>query len=329
MKKYITVIVCVLLLLSACSNSKGEVSHKDTVTIKNTFEYKEKNKDHNRGKKKTETLTIPKNPKKVIVMDYGALDIMKDLKLQKHITAIPKGPNGDFLPSYLSEFKDDKYTNLGNPGRPNFEKIAEEDPDLILISFRQAYTKNLKEFKKAAPNAKVLYVSPDDDRYIESIKENAQNIGKIFDKENETQSLIKKLDQKVKSVKNKVNDDTVMFANIDQKGIKTYGKTGRYGGFLSGDLGIKHIDQDMPANSSGQLVSYEYIAEKNPDKIFYINRTDDDSKGLPQELENPVIKNVSAIKNKDILKFDSNTWFFGSGGISSTIKQLDDIEKAY
>lgn len=94
-------------------------------------------------------------------------------------------------------------------------------------------------------------MSPDDDRYIESIKENAQNIGKIFDKENETQSLIKKLDQKVKSVKSKVNDDTVMFANVDQKGIKTYGKTGRYGGFLSGDLGIKHIDPDMPANSSG------------------------------------------------------------------------------
>lgn len=42
MKKYITVIVCVLLLLSACSNSKDEVSHKDTVTIKKTFEYKEK-----------------------------------------------------------------------------------------------------------------------------------------------------------------------------------------------------------------------------------------------------------------------------------------------
>ncbi len=62
-------------------------------------------------------------------------------------------------------------------------------------------------------------MSPDDDRYIESIKENAQNIGKIFDKENETQSLLKKLDQKVKSVKSKVNDDTVMFANVDKKGI--------------------------------------------------------------------------------------------------------------
>lgn len=331
MKEYIVAIICMVLLLSACSNhnKKEETNNKDTVTIKKTYEYKDKNKDHKRGQKKTETIKIPKNPKKVIVMDYGALDIMQDLNLQNRITAIPKGPNGDFLPSYLSKFKDDKYTNLGNPGRPNFEKIAEENPDLILISFRQAYTKNLEEFKKAAPNAKVLYVSPDDDRYLDSIKENANNIGKIFEKESETKSLIKKLDKKVSTVKNKINNDTVMFANIDQKGIKTYGQTGRYGGFLSGDLGIKHIDPDMPANSSGQVVSYEYIANKNPDKIFYINRTDQDTKDLPQALKNPVIKNVNAIKNNDILKFDANSWFFGAGGISATIKQLDDIEKAY
>lgn len=331
MRKYITLVVCALLLLTACSNNdnKAAKSEKETVTIKKTFEYKEKNQDHNRGKKKTETVTIPKNPKNVIVMDYGALDIMQDLNLEDHITAIPKGENGSFLPDYLSKFKDKKYTNLGNPGRPNFEKIAEKDPDLILISFRQAYTKNLEEFKKAAPNAKVLYVSPDDDQYIDSIKENATNIGKIFDKESETQSLIKKLDKKVSSVKEVINDDKVMFTNVDNKGIKTYGSTGRYGGFLNGYLGIKHIDSKMPANSSGQVVSYEYIAKKNPDKIFYINKTDKETKGIPQELRNPVIQNVNAIKNNDILEFDANTWFFGAGGINSTIKQLDDIEKAY
>ena len=92
-----------------------------------------KKQDHNRGKKKTETVTIPKNPKNVIVMDYGALDIMQDLNLEDHITAILKGENGSFLPDYLSKFKDKKYTNLGNPGRPNFEKIAEKDPPYLPV----------------------------------------------------------------------------------------------------------------------------------------------------------------------------------------------------
>lgn len=55
MKKYITVIVCVLLLLSACSNSKDQVSDKDTVTIKKTFEYKEKIKIIIEARKKLKT----------------------------------------------------------------------------------------------------------------------------------------------------------------------------------------------------------------------------------------------------------------------------------
>lgn len=331
MKKFISFIICMILLLTACGNNEkdNKESNDKTVKIKKTFEYKEKNHDHSRGKKKTETVEIAKNPKKVIVMDYGALDIMQDLKLENRITAIPKGPNGSFLPSYSAQFKDEKYKNLGNPGRPNFEKIAEENPDLILISFRQAYVKNLEEFKKAAPNAKVLYVSPDDDHYIDSIKENATNIGKIFEKEKEAQKMIRKLDQKVQDVKKVVNDDKVMFLNVDNKGIKTYGSTGRFGGFLNGDLRIKHVDPKMPSNTSGNIVSYEYIVDKNPDRIFYINRLKNPKAGVPDELKNPFIKDVNAIKNNALLEFDANSWFFGAGGISATIEQLNEIEKAY
>ena len=46
-------------------------------------------------------------------MDYGALDIMKSLKLQNKIVAISKGQGASFLPKSLNEFKDKKYTNLG------------------------------------------------------------------------------------------------------------------------------------------------------------------------------------------------------------------------
>ena len=53
----------------------------------------DKNKDHNRGKMKTENIKVPVNPKRVAVMDYGALDIMKSLKLQNKIVAISKDLN--------------------------------------------------------------------------------------------------------------------------------------------------------------------------------------------------------------------------------------------
>ena len=53
-----------------------------------------------------------------------------------------------FLPSSLSEFKNDKYTNLGNPGQPNYDNLAKAKPEVIFTSFRQAHTKTLDEIKK-------------------------------------------------------------------------------------------------------------------------------------------------------------------------------------
>ena len=53
---------------------------------------------------KTEKVKVPVNPDRVAVLDYGALDIMKQMGLEDKIVAIAKG-KGAFLPSSLSEFK--------------------------------------------------------------------------------------------------------------------------------------------------------------------------------------------------------------------------------
>ena len=45
--------------------------------------------------------------------------------------------------SSLAEFKDDKYSNLGNPGRPNFDQLAKSKPELILASFDKPILRQL------------------------------------------------------------------------------------------------------------------------------------------------------------------------------------------
>ena len=188
MKKLLTLVSIILfaIVLTACGNDKSGNSYdsKKTVTIKNTYEFKDKNNTHHRGETKTDTVKVPYNPNRVAVLDYGALDVMKQLGLQNKIVSIAKGQGNSFLPSSLAEFKDDKYSNLGNPGRPNFDQLAKSKPELILASFRQAHTKTIDEMKKAAPNAKILFVSPDNDNYLSSIKSHTSTIGKIFNKDN-------------------------------------------------------------------------------------------------------------------------------------------------
>ena len=49
----------------------------------------------------------------VAVLDYGALDVMKQLGLQNKIVSMQKVKEIHFT-LLIAEFKDDKYSNLGN-----------------------------------------------------------------------------------------------------------------------------------------------------------------------------------------------------------------------
>ena len=194
--KFIAILFTIIVLLSACgknSTSESSSSSKDTITVENTYEFKDKNNTHTKGEMKTEKVKVPVNPDRV-VLDYGALDIMKQMGLEDKIVAIAKG-KGSFLPSSLSEFKNDKYTNLGNPGQPNYDNLAKAKPEVIFTSFRQAHTKTLDEIK-SAPNAKILFVSPNNDHYIDSIKDNTTLFGKIFKQQNKAKMLNEKLNKK-------------------------------------------------------------------------------------------------------------------------------------
>ena len=106
------------------------------------------------------------------------------------------------LLSYPLPFQNlkDKYTNLGNPGQPNYDNLANAKPEVIFTSFRQAHTKTLDEIK-SCPNAKILFVSPNNDHYIDSIKDNTTLFGKIFKQQNKAKMLNEKLNKKLLKLK--------------------------------------------------------------------------------------------------------------------------------
>src|SRR5699024_2907688 len=75
---------------------------------------------------------VDKNPEKVIVFDFGSLDTLD--KLDIDVTGVPQKN----VPEYLDKYEGEAYENIGALKEPDFEKIAEIDPDLIIISGRQS-----------------------------------------------------------------------------------------------------------------------------------------------------------------------------------------------
>ena len=102
--------------------------------------------------------TVNKNPKRVVVFDYGILDSLDKLEVEGIVGLVQDG-----LPEHLSKFESEDYSSVGSLKEPNMEKIFELTPDLIIISGRQA--DYYEELSKIAPT---IHLGVNNENYLES-----------------------------------------------------------------------------------------------------------------------------------------------------------------
>ena len=339
-KTVLFLVLSLVLVLSACSNgsssndsgSKSDSKDsKETVKIKNNFEASGKERDGSDAKKVSNTVEVPKNPKNAVVLDYGALDVLKELGVADKVKGLPKGENNESLPDFLKEFKDDKYVNTGNLKEVNFDKVAAAKPEVIFISGRTANQKNLDEFKKAAPDAKIVYVGAVEKNLVKDMKKNTENLGKIYDKEDKAIDINEDLDEKISEMKDETKkfNKTVMYLLVNEGELSTFGPKGRFGGLVFDTLGFKPADENVSNSPHGQNVNNEYISKHNPDVILAMDRGEvvGGESTAKKVLSNNVIKDVKAVKNDKVYQLDPKLWYFASGSTTTTMKQIDELEE--
>lgn len=264
---------------------------------------------------------VPKNPEKVVVLDYGSLDILDEIGVES-VVGVPK--NG--IPEYLDKYEDEKYTDIGGVKEFNFETINELDPDLIIIEGRQE--DSLEELQKIAPTVYLGSVGSD---YLNSIKSNAKVLGEIFDKEKEVEEKLANIDTRVNEIKAKVVDSNLnaLATMISDGSMSVYGAGSRFN-IIYNELGFVPTDESIEVSNHGQSISYEYLAEKNPDYLFVIDKGAVTGSGTPAKdtVENELVKTTNTYKNGNIVYVDSVAWYVGGAGFKALDKMLDDVENA-
>lgn len=331
-------IAIISIVLVACgSNSEEKTSKEDsksdskTIELESKYQARGEKEDGSDSKDIEETVKVPVDPKKVVVLDYGALDTVEALGAKDAVKGVPKGEGDASLPAFLDGFKGDEVENTGSLKEVNYEKIAEIQPDLILFSGRTSGTKVQDELKKAAPDAERLYVGADDKALLESVEKNTTNLGKIFNKEDKAKSLNESLKDKVKKAKDKAKDskDKGMYLLVNEGELSTYGPGARFGNIIFDTIGLQASDENVKASRHGQPISFEYISEKNPDIIYAMDRGKavGGKESSNKALSNDVIKNVNAIKNDKVVNVDPELWYLASGGVRTTEKQIDEVLK--
>ena len=265
---------------------------------------------------------VPKNPKNVVVMDFGILDAMDALGIE--VAGLPLSGT---VPEYLSAYANEEvYTNVGSLKEIDLEKVFEIEPELIIIGGRQA--SYYEELSKIAPT---VQLSVDASDYMNSFTTSMNYLGEIFGKEEEVATKLEAVQASMKEIAEKAaaKDANGLIVLSNGDAFSVYGKGSRFG-IIHNEFGIKPVDETIEVSTHGQNASFEYIVEQNPDYLFIIDRTAaTGGEGAATVLfDNELIQSTDAYKNGRIVYLDPVVWYTSGGGFTSTEIMLEEISNA-
>lgn len=264
---------------------------------------------------------VNENPKNAVVLNYGALDTFDELDIP--VKGLPKTN----LPSYLNDYsKDASIVDVGGIKDPNLEKVNELDPEIIIISGRQAPLYD--ELSNIAPT---INLEIDPSNYMESFKANQRIIGELYGKQEEVEKELEDIDKRIAHINEltKDSDKTALMVLVNEGRFSVYGQGSRFG-IIHDVFGLKPADTNIQAASHGQAISNEFIKEVNPDYLFVIDRgaAVKRTQITKEEFANELIKQTNAYKNDKIIFLDAEVWYLSGGGLKSIKMMIEEIEDA-
>ncbi|MBG9617226.1 ABC transporter substrate-binding protein [Bacillus cereus] len=310
-KKSFTVFVFLLafsMLLSACGKSNNkEESTKEVVTV-----------EHAMGK--TE---VPANPKRVVILTNEGTEALLELGV-KPVGAVKSWTGDPWYPHIKDKMKDVKV--VGDEGQVNVETIASLKPDLI-IGNKMRHEKVYEQLKAIAPTV-----------FSETLrgewKDNFKFYAKALNKEKEGQKVVADYESRMKDLKGKLGDKVnqeISMVRFMPGDVRIYhGDT--FSGVILKELGFKRPGDQNKDDFAERNVSKERISAMDGDVLFYFTfDKGNEKKGSELEKEyinDPLFKNLNAVKNGKAYKVDDVIWNT-AGGVMAANLLLDDIEKRF
>lgn len=316
MRKFLTLILMsvFVLTLAACGGTnEGEATENEPE--EEPEEAEEVVVEHELGE-----TTVEKNPENVVAFDFGSLDTLD--KLDIDVAAVPK----QNIPEYINQYDTDEYENVGSLKEPDFEKLAEVDPELIIISGRQADL-----YDQLTEIAPTIYLGVDETDYMNSFENNVDIIGEIFNKEEEAQTELDAIEEQVDATAEKAEEadksGLIVLANDDK--ISAYGPSSRFG-LIHDVFGVKPVDEDIEASTHGMNVSFEYVTEQDPDLLYVIDRGAAIGEESAAEIvvENKLMEKTKAYKEDNIIYLDPEYWYLSGGGLQSVSKMVEEVDES-
>jgi iron complex transport system substrate-binding protein len=263
---------------------------------------------------------VRRNPEKVVVFDLAVLDTLDALDVP--VAGVP----GTNIPPSLEKYKAEQYVKVGSLFEPDYEAINALQPDLIIVAARSA-----AKFEALSALAPTIDLTTDPKDYAGSTERNARTLGKIFAKEEEVETRIAALETSIGSLKaSAAGIGTGLIVLTTGGKVSAYGPGSRFGQ-LHAQYGIQPADPDLEVATHGQVTSFEYILETNPDWIFVIDR--DAAVGQAGQpaavlLDNELVAKTKAARNGHIVYLDPVKMYLTTSGLRAEEEIVEEIARA-
>lgn len=263
-------------------------------------------------------VALAATPEKVAVLDIAAIDTL-------HALGVPSAGVPDKLyVDYLGDVAAQAQV-VGTLFEPDLEALATLAPDLIIAGGRSS-----TQVEALAPVAPTIDMTIWED-VVGQGRDRIAAYGRLFGKEDKAAELTAALDAKIAQAKAAVEGKgrgLILMTNGPK--ISAYGKGSRFG-WLHDTLGLPEAHENLNPETHGDAVSFEFVAEVNPDWILVIDRSA--AIGEPGSamatLDNPLVMGTTAWQKGQIVLLSSTPVYIAGGGYTSLMTTLDEMLAAF
>lgn len=308
-----------MISMAVCGNTaNNDAASSDTTAQRVTLTTKN-------GAGEMVEIDFPSDPKRLAVMDLGALDILDNIGYGERIVGVSKGSSIDYLQDYLAN---DALLYLGTVKEADMEALMESEPDIIFIGGRMSAMYD--ELVKIAP----VYMVYTDTQIgvVESTAVNAKNIASLFGAEDKVDELMADYSTRIDALKAVAEGKTAIVGMVNAGGFGLLGNDGRCS-IIGREIGFENVgvDADVDTSSHGNEASFEFVLSKNPDYIFAMDRDaaigTEGARLAAEVLDNELIHKTDAAQNGNVIVLEhSNVWYTAEGGITALGVMLSDLE---
>jgi iron complex transport system substrate-binding protein len=268
----------------------------------------------------TGPVELPHRPEAVVAFDVSAIDTLTALGV-----TLAGVPAPIFLETLERATAD--AARVGTLFEPDFEALAAMAPDLIVAGGRSSA--QVAPLSRIAPTADMTIWG---DGMVAQAMARTAAYGEIFGKPGEAAALNAALEARIDEAAKAVagNGDALILLTNGGK-ISAYGADSRFG-WLHQALDLPEAHPGLSAETHGQAVSFEFIAEVDPDWLLVIDRgaaIGAEGEAAAATLDNPLVAGTSAAQAGRIVYLDSGPLYIAGGGHGAMMGTLAEIVEAF